>query len=384
MKILIDEAMPYADALFSQLGEVIFKSGREIQAEDLIDVDALMIRSVTKVNSALLKHANRLKFVGTATAGMDHVDQPLLKEKDIFFTAAPGCNKVGVAEYVFSVLMVLAQQKGFSVLEKTVGIIGAGQVGSYLSEALQGIGIKVLLNDPIKQAEGDKRTFVDLDFLLEQSDVITLHTPITKVGKYPTHHLIDANRLEDMRADQILINAARGPVVDNLALKQRLMKQDGFSASLDVFEHEPAVDLELLPFLDFATPHVAGYGLEGKARGTTMIFNFYCEFLKREERANASDLLPIAPIPQVFLDREWDEAVLHNLIQLTYDVRHDDAIFRREISRGETEAAKASAFDAMRKNYWDRREYSAIRLVGDRTCQLEPLRQLGFQIEVEK
>ncbi len=220
--------------------------------------------------------------------------------------------------------------------------------------------------------------------MLEHSDVITLHTPITKVGKHPTHHLIDANRLDNMRADQILINAARGPVVDNLALKQRLMKQDGFSASLDVFEHEPAVDLELLPFLDFATPHVAGYGLEGKARGTTMIFNFYCEFLKREERANASDLLPIAPIPQVFVDREWNEAVLHNLIQLTYDVRHDDAIFRREISRDHTEAENESAFDAMRKNYWDRREYSAIRLVGDKTCQLEPLRQLGFQIEVEK
>ncbi|MDB1123348.1 4-phosphoerythronate dehydrogenase [Vibrio algarum] len=377
MKILIDEAMPYAEALFSQLGEVMMKSGRDINAEDLIDVDALMIRSVTKVNSELLTHANRLKFVGTATAGMDHVDQLLLKDKGIFFTAAPGCNKVGVAEYVFSVLMILAQQKGFSVFDKTVGIVGAGQVGSYLSEALQGIGINVLLNDPIKQAEGDTRTFVDLDYLLKEADVITLHTPITKTGDYPTHHLIDAQKLQSMRADQILINAARGPVVDNLALKQRLMQQDGFSATLDVFEQEPVVDLELLPYLDFATPHIAGYGLEGKARGTTMIYNFYCEFLETQDRANASDLLPIAPIPQVTLDRPWDEAVLQNLIQLIYDVRYDDAIFRREIE-------KNGAFDAMRKNYWDRREYSAIRLVGDKTCQLEPLSKLGFQIEVEK
>lgn len=377
MKILIDEAMPYAQSLFSQIGEVTVKSGRSIQADDLIDVDALMIRSVTKVNAELLTKANCLKFVGTATAGMDHVDQELLKDKGVFFTAAPGCNKVGVAEYVLSVLMVLAQQKGFSIFSKTVGIIGAGQVGTYLSNALQGIGIDVLLNDPLKQAEGDSRDFCNLDTLLEKADVITLHTPITKCGEHPTYHLINAARLNKMRADQILINAARGPVVDNQALKARLMQRDGFSASLDVFEEEPIVDLELLPYLDFATPHIAGYGLEGKARGTTMIFNFFCEFLQREERADAADLLPTAPIPMVTLDRRWDETVMHNLIQLIYDVRHDDAIFRREIG-------KDGAFDAMRKHYWDRREYSAICIFGDQNCNLEPLNKLGFQISVEK
>ncbi|WP_413284840.1 4-phosphoerythronate dehydrogenase [Vibrio sp. MA40-2] len=377
MKILIDEAMPYAEALFSQIGEVTLKSGRSIQAEDLVDIDALMIRSVTKVNAQLLSQANKLKFVGTATAGMDHVDQSLLKQKGIFFTAAPGCNKVGVAEYVVSVLMVLAEQKGFSLFDKTVGIIGAGQVGSYLAEALQGIGIKVLLNDPIKQAEGDSREFTELESLLSQADVITLHTPITTSGDYPTHHLINAQRLANFKPDQILINAARGPIVDNQALKTRLQQRDGFSASLDVFEYEPVVDLELLPLLDFATPHIAGYGLEGKARGTTMIYNFYNEFLQREHRVQAAELLPIAPIPQLSLQRQWDETVLHKLTQLVYDVRFDDAIFRREIE-------KDNAFDEMRKNYWDRREYSAIRLVGDQTCNLEPLGKLGFQIEVQK
>jgi erythronate-4-phosphate dehydrogenase len=188
MKIVIDENMPYAEGLFSQLGEVILKQGRTLTADDLVGVDALMIRSVTKVNAALLEKADKLKFVGTATAGMDHVDQTLLREKGIFFTAAPGCNKVGVAEYVFSVLMVLAQQHGFSVFEKTVGIIGAGQVGSYLERCLKGIGIKVLLNDPPKEQAGDPRQFTPLDSLLKQSDVITLHTPITCEGDFPTHH----------------------------------------------------------------------------------------------------------------------------------------------------------------------------------------------------
>lgn len=372
MKILIDENMPYAEQLFSQLGDVVLKPGRTLTADDLIDVDALMIRSVTKVNSALLEKANKLKFVGTATAGMDHVDQPLLAQKGIFFTAAPGCNKVGVAEYVFSVMMVLAQQHGFSVFDKTVGIVGAGQVGSYLAKCLSGIGIKVLLNDPPKEQAGDARSFTPLDKLLEQADIISLHTPITKEGEHPSHHLLDGARLSALRADQILINAARGPVVDNQALKQRLEKQDGFIAALDVFEFEPQVDMELLPYLAFATPHIAGYGLEGKARGTTMIFNSYCEFINSEQRADPNRLLPIAPIPKVHLDREWDEATLHNLTQLIYDVRQDDALFRREI-------AKPDSFDQMRKQYWDRREYSAIQLVGDDSCNLEPLAKLGFK-----
>ncbi len=377
MKIIVDENMPYAEELFSQLGEVILKPGRTLTADDLIDIDALMIRSVTKVNAELISKANKLKFVGTATAGMDHVDQALLKEKGIFFTAAPGCNKVGVAEYAFSVMMVLAQQQGFSVFDKTVGIIGAGQVGSYLEKCLKGMGINVLINDPFKQEAGDPRSFTPLAELIEQSDIITLHTPITKDGPHPTHHLIDEKVLNGLRGDQILINAARGPVVDNQALKQRLMKQDGFTAALDVFEFEPEVDMELLPLLAFATPHVAGYGLEGKARGTTMIFNSYCEFLNNELRAHASDLLPTAPVPTMMLDRAWDEATLHNITQLIYDVRKDDALFRREIS-------KPGAFDLMRKNYWDRREYSAVTLVGNETCNLAPLAELGFQIEVSQ
>ncbi|OEF23695.1 4-phosphoerythronate dehydrogenase [Vibrio rumoiensis] len=391
MKIIIDENMPYAEALFSQLGEVEMKSGRTLCADDLVDVDALMIRSVTKVNADLLAKADKLRFVGTATAGMDHVDQELLAKKGIAFTAAPGCNKVGVAEYVISSLLVIAQQQGFSIFDKTVGIIGAGQVGSYLAQCLSSIGIKVLLNDPPKQAEGDIRDFTELGRLLKQADVISLHTPITQTGSHPTHHLMNESTLNDLRGDQILINAARGPVVDNQALKDRLQRQDGFTAVLDVFEQEPLVDLELLPLLAFATPHIAGYGLEGKARGTTMIFNRYCEFLGLDLRANPDDLLPVAPIPQVQLSSGWsaddekNQALLHNLTQLIYDVRHDDAVFRRHICVNQAEQ-QSKAFDIMRKNYWDRREYSAIRLTyhneshqEEGMVDLMPLIQLGYK-----
>ncbi len=387
MKIVIDENMPYAAELFSQIGEVALKSGRNLSAQDLIDVDALMIRSVTKVNAELLTHANKLRFVGTATAGMDHVDQQLLAQKGIFFTAAPGCNKIGVAEYVISALLVLAQQQGFSIFDKTVGIIGAGQVGSYLAQCLTSIGVKVLLNDPPCQQAGDERNFTPLEQLLSEADVISLHTPISKQGPYPTYHLLDESRLSQLRGDQILINAARGPVVDNQALKQRLQQNDGFSAVLDVFEFEPQVDLELLPLLSFATPHVAGYGLEGKARGTTIIFNRFCQFLGLETRAEAEQLLPIAPISQLHLSQGWSDdsdlnhAILHNLTQLIYDVRQDDALFRRQIDVTGSQQ-QAQAFDLMRKQYWDRREYSAITLQANtiKSVELSPLAALGFKV----
>ena len=386
MKILIDENMPYAQQLFSQLGEVIAKPGRNLTADDLVGIDALMIRSVTKVNADLIAKADKLKFVGTATAGQDHVDQDLLAAKGITFTAAPGCNKVGVAEYVLSSLMVLGQQQDFSIFDRTIGIIGAGNVGTYLAKCLDALGIRYLLNDPLKQARGDKREFDSLERLLAECDVITTHTPITRTGDHPTHHLIDADFLAAMQPKAILINAARGPVVDNQALKQALQASSSGSgkaltAVLDVFEQEPLVDLELLPLLAFATPHVAGYGLEGKARGTTMVFNSFCQFLGNNHHALASDLLPIAPVPSVQLSRQWDEATLFSLIQLVYDVRKDDGIFRRKmLAAGDDNSKMATAFDLMRKNYWDRREYSAITVAAKVEFAVESLAKLGFTV----
>jgi len=387
MKILIDENMPYAAELFSQLGEVVTKPGRTLVADDLIDIDALMIRSVTKVNKSLLEKANKLRFVGTATAGQDHVDQALLAEQGIIFTAAPGCNKVGVAEYVLSSLMVLGQQHGFSIFDKTIGIVGAGNVGSYLAQCLDALGIRYLLNDPLKEQQGDSRQFSSLEALQQQCDVITLHTPITRDGEFPTYHLVDEAFLCHLAPGTILINAARGPVVDNLALKEALQQAKSgegkaLTAVLDVFEYEPLVDVELLPMLAFATPHIAGYGLEGKARGTTMVFNRYCEFLKLDNHVSASGLLPVAPIPFVKLSQPWQEDDLFTLIQLIYDVRRDDALFRSEMSRcAGNDHQMAAAFDQMRKNYWDRREYSAITVAGETGFGVESLAKLGFTVE---
>ncbi|MDO6707152.1 4-phosphoerythronate dehydrogenase [Photobacterium sp. 1_MG-2023] len=385
MKILVDENMPYAVELFSRLGEVIAKPGRTLTADDLVGIDGLMIRSVTRVNAELLEKADHLKFIGTATAGQDHIDQAAVAEKGIAYTAAPGCNKVGVAEYVLSSLMVLGQQQGFSIFDKTVGIIGAGNVGSYLAKCLDALGIRYYLNDPLLEAAGDPREFHTLETLVEACDVITVHTPLTRSGEYPTHHLIDASFLGRLKDGAILINAARGPIADNQALKTALQHSvsgqgKSLTAVLDVFEQEPLVDRELLPLLAFATPHVAGYGLEGKARGTTMIFNSFCEFLGRGDRVEAAELLPVAPVPYVRLSEAWDEPTLFSLIQLIYDVRKDDALFRRKMTAVD-DAGMAAQFDRMRKNYWDRREYSAVTVAGQGHFGLESLAKLGFTVE---
>lgn len=381
MKIVVDENMPYAQTLFSQLGEVVALPGRAIRATDLIDADALMVRSVTQVSHALIDGATRLRFVGSATAGEDHLDFNALHAQGIHGTAAPGCNKVGVAEYVISALLVLAQQQGFKLTDRTVGIVGVGHVGHYLAERLAALGIKTLLCDPPRQEQENLTEMVDIDTLIAQSDVVTFHTPLTTTGAHPTYHLMNQARLDALASGSILINAARGPIVDNQALKARLARGD-IDAVLDVYEQEPEVDLALMDQLTFATPHIAGYGLEGKARGTTMVFNALCEHLGLPHRAHASELLPTAPIPHVALAQPWQQSDLMALTQLVYDIRRDDSDFRRAMyAAGDDKLAQRTAFDQLRKNYWDRREYSAITVAGQADFGLQSLAKLGFSIE---
>ncbi|WBA11032.1 4-phosphoerythronate dehydrogenase [Salinivibrio kushneri] len=381
MKIVVDENMPYAQTLFSQLGEVVALPGRAIRATDVIDADALMVRSVTQVSHTLIDGATRLRFVGSATAGEDHLDFNALHAQGIHGTAAPGCNKVGVAEYVISALLVLAQQQGFKLTDRTVGIVGVGHVGHYLAERLAALGIKTLLCDPPRQEQENLTEMVDIDTLIAQSDVVTFHTPLTKTGAHPTYHLMNQARLDALASGSILINAARGPIVDNQALKARLAQGD-IDAVLDVYEQEPEVDLALMDQLTFATPHIAGYGLEGKARGTTMVFNALCEHLGLPHRAHASELLPTAPIPHVALAQPWQQSDLMALTQLVYDIRRDDSDFRRAMhAAADDKLAQRTAFDQLRKNYWDRREYSAITVAGQADFGLQSLAKLGFSIE---
>ncbi|MHA6309159.1 4-phosphoerythronate dehydrogenase PdxB [Hafnia paralvei] len=374
MKILVDENMPYAGELFSRLGDVQAVRGRPLPAEALVGADALMVRSVTKVNAELLSGTG-VRFVGTATAGTDHVDDRWLSEQGIGFSAAPGCNAIAVVEYVFSSLMMLAERDGFDLREKTVGIVGVGNVGSRLNNRLKALGVQTLLCDPPRAVKGDAETFYPLDKLVQDADILTFHTPLNKTGSDKTLHLVDADLLAALPDNRILINAARGPIVDNSALLAALKNGKKLSVILDVWEPEPELSLELLALVDIGTPHIAGYSLEGKARGTTQVFEAYSEFLGQPQHVALSELLPVPEIASVRVHGALDQAKLKRLMHLVYDVRRDDAPLRRV-------AGQAGEFDRLRKHYQERREWSSLCVLCDDSASVGLLRALGFSAEL--
>lgn len=370
MKILVDENMPYAVELFSRLGNVQAVPGRPIPQDALNDADALMVRSVTKVNESLLA-GKPVKFVGTATAGTDHVDDAWLQQQGIGFSAAPGCNAIAVVEYVFSSLLILAQRDGFQLRDKTVGIIGVGNVGSRLNARLRALGIRTLLCDPPRADRGDEESFSSLDKLVAEADILTFHTPLNMSGPYSTHHLVDADLLARLPADRILINACRGEVVDNAALLDALNGPKKLTAVLDVWEPEPDLSLALLDKVAIGTAHIAGYSLEGKARGTTQVFEAFSQFIGQPQKVPLDELLPAPEFPVVSFSGELNEARLLRLIHLVYDVRRDDAPLRRV-------AGKAGEFDKLRKFYEERREWSSLKVICDNPATVELLNKLGF------
>ena len=370
MKILVDENMPYARELFSRLGEVRAVPGRPIPTDALTDADALMVRSVTKVNEALLGD-KAIKFVGTATAGTDHVDQPWLAQAGIGFSAAPGCNAIAVVEYVFSALLMLAERDGFALADRTVGIVGVGNVGGRLQRRLEALGIKTLLCDPPRADNGDEGDFRSLDDLVAEADVITFHTPLYKEGLYKSLHLADEALIRRLKPGTILINACRGPVVDNAALLKCLEAGQALSVVLDVWEPEPDLNLALLDKVDLGTSHIAGYTLEGKARGTTQVFEAYSQFIGQPQEVALSTLLPAPEFGRISLHGPLDQPTLKRLVHLVYDVRRDDAPLRKV-------AGIPGEFDKLRKNYLERREWSSLTVECDDADAAELLQKLGF------
>ncbi|ROR07867.1 4-phosphoerythronate dehydrogenase PdxB [Erwinia sp. JUb26] len=375
MKILVDENMPYARELFSRTGTVVAVPGRPIPAAELDDADGLMVRSVTKVNAALLD-GKPVKFVGTATAGTDHIDENYLSQQDIAFSAAPGCNAIAVVEYVFSALLLLAERDGFLLKDRTVGIVGVGNVGGRLQARLEALGIRTLLCDPPRADRGDAGDFLPLSTLVAEADVLTFHTPLFKQGPYQTLHIADEALLRALKPGTILINACRGPVVDNTALLKVLEQRDDLSVVLDVWEPEPELSLPLLDKVDIATAHIAGYTLEGKARGTTQVFEAWTQFIGQPQQVALDTLLPAPEFGSITLRGELDQPTLKRLVHLVYDVRRDDAPLRHV-------AAIPGEFDRLRKNYLERREWSSLRIQCDNAETASLLAKLGFNASGE-
>ena len=262
MKIVADPNIPFVREAFAALGEIQLVPGRQIRAETVRDAELLLVRSITPVTPALLE-GSRVKFVATATIGTDHVDLGYLASRDVGFASASGSNANSVAEYVVAGLLELARRRKFRLREKTLGVVGVGNVGRRVVRYAEALGMRVLQNDPPRQRAEALAHFVSLDRLLAEADIVTAHVPLVREEPEATFHLIDRDVLFSLSRRPILVNTARGAVVDNRALLPAIAGGKLGGVVLDVWENEPDISGELLAVVDLGTPHIAGYSFDG-------------------------------------------------------------------------------------------------------------------------
>ena len=375
MKIVCDNKIPFIRGVFEPWAEVVYLPGAETTPAVVRDADAVVTRTRTRCDAALLAGSS-VRVVASATIGYDHIDTAWCEAHGILWRNAPGCNSSSVKQYIAAVLCTLARRHGLRLDALTLGVVGVGNVGSKVAEAAALLGMRVLLCDPPRARAEGAEGFVDLDTLVAQSDIVTLHVPLLREGEDATWHLFDEARLAAMRPDQFLINSSRGPVVDGAALRAALQAKALRGAVLDVWEGEPEPDRALMALLDIATPHIAGYSADGKANGTRMSVRTVAAVLG----------LPLAdwrpadiPAPAQPLDFVVDasgksrQEVLSEAILHTYDILADDRALRAHPER----------FEQLRGDYPVRREPTAftLRLQGGDPALADALAALGFHIQ---
>jgi erythronate-4-phosphate dehydrogenase len=372
MKIIADPNIPFVREAFAALGEIELIPGRKMNAAAVRDAELLLVRSVTPVNAALLD-GSKVRFVATATIGTDHVDAGYLASRQIGFASAAGSNANSVAEYIVAAMLELAHRRKFRLRDKTLGVIGVGNVGSRVVRYAEALGMRVLQNDPPRQRTEKSPVFVRLDRLLAESDILTLHVPLTREGEDRTFHLFDEGRLAALGRKPILINSSRGAVVDNAALLRAIQAGKLGGGVLDVWENEPSISLELLEAVDLATPHIAGYSFDGKVNGTTMIYRAACGFVGIKPTWEPTALMPAPAVPRIAINAmgQDDEDLLRLLVRRVYDINADDVALR----------ARPREFDKLRAEYPVRREFFNTKVVasGADTGAGVKLAALGFQ-----
>ncbi|MHC4641044.1 MAG: 4-phosphoerythronate dehydrogenase PdxB [Planctomycetota bacterium] len=383
MKIIADENIPFVAECFSSIGDVETVSGRDMTPNVVAAADALIVRSITSVDTNLLA-GSKIRFVGTATIGFDHIDTEYLSRNNIGFASAPGSNANSAAEYVIAALLNIAKQHSIDLEGKSIGIIGVGNVGSRVAKKCEALGMKTYLNDPpLWRQTGDSK-YLPIEKLFD-CDFITLHTPLTFEGEDKTSHLADEKFLKSLKIGCIFFNASRGGVVDSSALKTAIGTGRLQATVLDVWENEPNIDVELLEMVDIGTPHIAGYSLDGKIAGMIMIYEAACEYFGLEAKYDIGDFLPKPSVPELNIDpksnREQD--ILLNAVERIYDIKTDDTRLRQIVEKGMEQRGKY--FDHLRRNYPVRREFQNTNvIVEDKNSSLaKKLKGLGFLLMLE-
>ncbi|MGS2722240.1 4-phosphoerythronate dehydrogenase [Porticoccus sp. GXU_MW_L64] len=355
MKIIADENMPLVQELFSPYGEVFTLPGRHLNSTDVRDADVLLVRSITPVNRQLLE-GSKVRFVGSATIGVDHVDLDYLQQNHIAFSAAPGCNANAVVDYVCAALCSLnIDWQALCAGEVAVGIIGCGNVGGHLYRRLKALGARVRCYDPFLDASQN----ADLGSLQAALDsrIVCLHTPHTRGGPYPTHHMLSATQLSRLPQGATLINAGRGAAIDNRALLDVLARRDDLRVVLDVWEDEPDISLPLLQQVTLATPHIAGYSVQGKTNGTTMVRDAFLRWCGKAPvlESGQGDTLEISATS------------IGDAVSQVCNIDADDRRMREQIA----EPNPVVAFDRLRKEYPQRHEFHCYRLAEQGLSELD-------------
>jgi erythronate-4-phosphate dehydrogenase len=388
MKIIADANIPFVKDCFSSIGEVEVFPGREIKPGIVGDADCLLVRSVTRVDLDLLA-GSRVRFVGTATIGFDHIDIEYLMRSNIGFASAPGSNANSAAEYVIAGLLEIGRKYKIRLDGKSIGIIGVGNVGSRVAKKCAALGMKVLLNDPPLQRESGDAKYLPLEELYD-CDFITLHTPLTFGGIDKTFHLAGEKFFKSLKAGCVFFNTSRGGVVDTEAMKASVRSGQLETTVLDVWDDEPNIDTELLEMVDIGTPHIAGYSLDGKIAGMIMIYKAVCEYFGLNAKFDVEDFLPELPVPEIKIEPAAgsEQDLLRGAVEKIYRISEDDLKLRQILDV--PAERKGKFFDDLRKNYPVRREFQNTKIefatkATEGTENLsKKLKGIGFKIKSEE
>jgi erythronate-4-phosphate dehydrogenase len=373
LRIIADDKIPFLRGALEPYAKVVYLPGKEITRESLLNADAMLIRTRTVCNENML-HSTNVRFIGTATIGFDHIDTPYCDDHNIRWTNAPGCNSSSVQQYIASALLQVAGDFSFSLRNKTLGVIGVGNVGTKVAKLAGILGMKVLLNDPPRARREGERDFVKLDTILREADIVTLHVPLTLTGDDKTHHLFDGEMLGKMKKGSWLFNSSRGEVVDNKALAGWIRSSVNGGAVLDVWENEPEIDPILLSEVHIATPHIAGYSTDGKANGTAMVVNLLSDFFDLPLRKWFPENVPEPVYPEIKIDGmgKTEEDVIRQAFLHTYNLMEDDRKLR----------SSPTGFEKLRGDYPLRREFPSysVMLTNAPESVKSVLEMMGFRI----
>ena len=375
IKIVADDKIPFLQGVLEPFADVEYYPGKDITKEKILNADAMIIRTRTKCNADLLEGTN-VKFIATATIGIDHIDTEYCDSKNIKWVNAPGCNSSSVMQYVTSALLTIAEDEKFKLSDKTIGIIGVGNVGSKIQKVAKILGMRILLNDPPRERIEGGNQFCDLKKIKEEADIITFHVPLIREGEDKTFHLAAESFFNELNKKAIIINSSRGEVVKTFAIKNAVKNNLVSDVVIDVWENEPEIDLELLKLVTIGTPHIAGYSADGKANGTAVSVNELNKFFNLGLKQNWYPAkVPLAENgDEIIIDcsNKTEQQIISEAVIATYSIKYDFQILLNS----------PQTFEKQRGDYRIRREFNTykVKLLNCEKQNVNKLKEIGFNL----